>query len=188
MLRNTPFVLGIDPGISGALVVLNATRNSVISACNIPTLVVKRNTKEKRVLDIHSLVKITRALHHDYPGLTAVLELVGANRINGRQQGGTSMFSFGSTTGAIKTALVAADIPYAEVAPGRWKKALACPADKDAALVRAGELLPDDTGFWTPKRLVRTKEDCKGLAEAAMIGLYGIQFILPNIGVDSLAA
>lgn len=86
------------------------------------------------------------------------------------------MFSFGNTNGSIETAILAADIPIAKVPPNVWKKALACSADKDEALVRASELIPAGVEHWTPKRLVRTKEDCKGVAEAAMIAYWGARF------------
>lgn len=83
------------------------------------------------------------------------------------------MFSFGRTDGSIETAIVAAGIPYEKVTPAVWKKALACSQDKDQALARASQLIPTGTPFWTPKRLVLTKEDCKGVAEAALIAYYG---------------
>jgi hypothetical protein len=86
------------------------------------------------------------------------------------------MFSFGNTNGAIETAIVVASIPLLKVTPAVWKDALACPPDKDAALVRATELIPSGAAHWTPKRGFRTKEDCKGVAEAAMIALWGARF------------
>ena len=52
------------------------------------------------------------------------------------------------------------------VAPQKWKRALAVPADKDGARARASVLLPKHSGHWPLK-----KHD--GRAEAALIALYG---------------
>jgi hypothetical protein len=86
------------------------------------------------------------------------------------------MFSFGYTFGAIDTALISAGIPTAKVTPSVWKKALGCTQDKNQALALASELMPAGATHWTPKRLVRTKEDCIGVAEAAMIAYWGAAF------------
>jgi len=90
-----------------------------------------------------------------------------------RGQGVSSVFSFGDTFGCTKTALAAAGIPYTFVTPGVWKKALGCTADKDQTLLRAGQLMPSSVHEWTPIRGVRDKEACKGIAEAALIALFG---------------
>jgi len=83
------------------------------------------------------------------------------------------MFSFGTMAGALETSLVAAGIPYKKVPPSVWKPALGCTQDKDQTLERASILMPKSVEFWTPKRGVRTKEACKGIAEAALIAYYG---------------
>jgi Holliday junction resolvasome RuvABC endonuclease subunit len=176
MLRNPAVFLGIDPGLHGALVVYDAAKNTVIDARVIPSLVVKRNGKQKRLLDIPTLVGVTRTLAHQHPEMFAFMELVGAHRMHGRAQGGSSMFSFGVTNGAIETALVYAGIPYAKVTPSVWKKALECTQDKDDALERANQLIPSSIRFWTPRRGVITKEDCKGVGEAALIAYFGSHF------------
>jgi hypothetical protein len=90
------------------------------------------------------------------------------------------MFSFGRTDGAIETALVAAGVPFEKVPPGVWKRALACSQDKDLSLSRAAELIPSSISHWTPVRRQRTKEDCKGVAEAALIAYWGAHFRPPK--------
>lgn len=169
--------LGIDPGLSGAFAVYDHTTNEVVVCTNIPTLTLRRNNKEKQAVDIHALLAAMRCVSSNYPLITASIELVGAMP----GQGVSSMFSFGDTNGCIKTAVAAAGIPYSFVTPGVWKKALQCPADKDGALLRASQLMPKSSMLWTPERGVRTKEDCKGLAEAALIAYWGAKIG----GIDS---
>lgn len=176
MLTRNEVFLGIDPGLYGAMVIINASHNTVIRAHIIPTLVVERNSKQRRILTIPALVELTRSLAAEFPTVVAFLELVGANPMHGRRQGTSSMFNFGKTTGAIETAIVAAGIPYLTVPPATWKKALGCSQDKDQTLERASSLIPSGTPFWTPKRGVRTKESCYGIAEAALIAYYGAHF------------
>ncbi len=83
------------------------------------------------------------------------------------------MFAFGTVTGAIEMAVVAAGIPYTKVAPGKWKKELGCTADKDGTLLRASQLMPRSVAWWTPIRLERDKEMCIGIAEAALLAYWG---------------
>lgn len=174
-------MLGIDPGLSGALAVFNPTTNTVVASENIPTLTLRRNNKLKQTVDIHRLLASTRGIALTFPGIVAMLELVGAMP----GQGVSSMFSFGDTNGCIKTAVAAAGIPYSFVTSGVWKKALGCPADKDGALLRASQLMPASAELWTPTRGVRTKEDCKGIAEAALIAFYGSKV---TVDISLLAA
>jgi hypothetical protein len=176
MLQKPRKILGIDPGLTGAFVVYDAMVNAIVDGRNIPTLVVKRNRKQKRILDIRRLVLMARDLASQHADLVAFLELVAANPMHGRRQGTSSMFNFGNTNGAIETSIVAANIPYSKVTPAAWKGALGCSKDKDQTLERASSLIPLGTPFWTPKRGVRTKEDCKGIAEAALIAYYGAHF------------
>lgn len=162
-------ILGIDPGLSGALAIYDPAANAVMEAWSIPTFDIKRNNKMKRALNIHSLVALIRESAQKYPSIQAVIELVGAMP----GQGVSSMFTFGSVCGAIDTAVVAAVIPFTKVTPSVWKKALACPADKDGALLRAGQLIPNSVQFWQPIRGERDKQDCIGIAEAALLAWYG---------------
>lgn len=161
-------ILGVDPGLKGALVVYDPAHNHVVRAHNVPTLELKRNNKTKCSVDIHRLLSLTRELAASFQQLRAGIELVGAMP----GQGVSSMFSFGRTDGTIETAVAAAGIPYDKVTPQSWKKKLSCPAEKDGALLRASQLMPASAGEWAPIRGLRDKEDCKGIAEAALIAYF----------------
>lgn len=160
-------ILGIDPGLHGALVLYDPTRNAVIRAHNVPTFQIERNSSKKGCTNIRGVVDLVRDLAANTAH--AFLELVGPMP----KQGVSSVWAFSRGDTALETAIVAAGVPYTRVSPRKWKKELGTPADKDGALLRAGQLMPGSTQFWTPKRLALTKEDAIGIAEAALIAYYG---------------
>lgn len=60
-------------------------------------------------------------------------------------QGVTSMFNFGMSYGALRMALIAAQIPFQTVTPQRWQKTLQCltKGDKNVSKRRAQEIFPE---------------------------------------------
>ncbi len=145
-------LIGIDPGISGAIAFLNGDALEIID-----TPVLKTNGKSS--VDSYQLARLIDAagtIDH------AFIEQVGARP----GQGVTSMFSFGKTYGTIIGILAANFIPMTFVTPGSWKKTLRVPSDKDAARSRASELMPQHSHLWPLK-----KHD--GRAEAALLAYWG---------------
>lgn len=156
-------VLGIDPGLSGAVALYNAS-NGALQVDDMPTHELKRGGKNKRELDLPGLAGL-----FDVNGLVrmAFVEQVGAMP----GQGVSSVFAFGKAYGAVLGILAARNIPMTMVPPQRWKKALNVPAAKDGARARASQLLPSHAAHWK-----RVKDD--GRAEAALIAYYGAQTML----------
>jgi crossover junction endodeoxyribonuclease RuvC len=150
-------ILGIDPGLGGALAALSAMGKLVI--VDAPTVEVKRGGKGKREIDPAALADIIREMKPTH----AVVEKVGAMP----GQGVSSMFSFGRSVGQVEGALAALGIPVSYVSPLTWKRSLSVPAGKDGARLRASQLLPAYAERW---RLV--KHD--GRAEAGLIALWGL--------------
>jgi hypothetical protein len=62
--------------------------------------------------------------------------------------------------------LIAHKIPYTEVQPFLWKRAVRCPKDKSGARARASQVFPNNRQDWALKC-----ED--GVAEAALLAYYG---------------
>ena len=91
-------ILGIDPGLSGALAFLD-TRDNTIDVVDMPTVEVKRNNKTKREVSAQLVAAIVIKRHAQ----AAVLERV--NAMPG--QGGTSVFSFGRSRGILEGGLAA---------------------------------------------------------------------------------
>lgn len=155
--------IGVDPGLSGAIACYDPSRNFIRAELRVedmPTVEVKRGKSLKRELNMAALADILYGFDAGSPH--AFVEQVGAMP----GQGVTSMFSFGKSYGAVLGALAALEIPVTHVTPQRWKKALSVRPGKDAARLRASELLPEHSNTWKLK-----KHD--GRAEAAMIAYYG---------------
>lgn len=60
-------------------------------------------------------------------------------------QGVTSMFNFGMGYGALRMAVIAAGIPFRDVTPQAWQKALGCQTggDKNVSKAKAQQFFPD---------------------------------------------
>lgn len=149
-------VIGIDPGLSGAIALLDD--GDGIDVFDMPVLELARSGKKRREIDPTRLDDLIRSLR----GNRAVLEQAGSRP----GQGVASSFAFGKGYGLVLGILVAHGIPYTVVHPTVWKKALHVPAGKDAARARASQLFPGSAQRWT-----RAKDD--GRAEAALIALWG---------------
>ena len=87
-------IVGIDPGLSGAIAILE--NNKVLNIFEIP--VMSEGKKNKRQLNSALLVNLLKANINKEEEVAVVVEQV--NAMPG--QGVTSMFNFGQTFGAIK--------------------------------------------------------------------------------------
>lgn len=150
-------ILGVDPGLSGAVALL--TSLGELSVIDVPTLEIARNGSRRREIDTAQLVTVIRELTPSH----AVIERVGAMP----GQGVASMFSFGRSLGQIEGILASLNVPVTHVAPAVWKRALSVPRGKDAARLRASQLLPAYAERWRGAR-----DD--GRAEASLIALWGL--------------
>ena len=154
------YLVGIDPGLGGALFFLDPNHPSTGEAIDLPIHLLLRSGKKKRELDITGLIGIltTHRLIH------AFVEQVGAMP----GQGVSSVFAFGKCYGAILGVLASRSVPLSLVSPVSWKRALGVPKAKDGARARASQLLPEAAYQWRLK-----KHD--GRAEAALLALYGVR-------------
>lgn len=149
-------IIGIDPGVSGAVAILSA--RGVFAVHDMPTVTVGR--KARREVDAHSLAELLRPLAD---GAVAIVERQSARP----GQGVVSMFGLGRSLGAVLGVMAGLSIPVRMVAASVWKAALGVPVDKALARARASELLPAGAGDWR-----RVKDH--GRAEAALLALYGM--------------
>ncbi|WP_412852373.1 hypothetical protein [Ectothiorhodospira shaposhnikovii] len=130
-------VLGIDPGLTGAVAGL-APDHRVELLEDLPT-VARGSGRVRRELDAAGLAHLLRPIAGDVR--LAVVEQV-ASRPG---QGVASVFSLGHTAGAICGVLAALGIPLVLVPPTAWKKAVGVPAgsDKDMGRTIAARFHPD---------------------------------------------
>lgn len=156
-----PPVMGIDPGLNGAIAVLVDGKRHMIMM-DMPTYEMKKsNGKISREIDVHVLSGALRGLIKEHPTLECVIERAGTRP----GEGTVSSWKNGCNWGMIYASAVAACIPVVVVSPQHWKKRLGVPADKDGARQIASRLLPMFAERWVLK-----KHD--GRAEAALMALF----------------
>ena len=147
------WILGIDPGLGGALALWHPDG---VQIEDMPTV----SGTSKRQVDESALANILRCFDIEHAFYERVHSMP--------KQGVVSSFSFGVSFGVIRGALAALSIPRTQVEPTTWKRAmgLVAGAPKDASRHRAAELCPKSGHY-----LLRRKDD--GRAEALLIALYG---------------
>lgn len=152
-------ILGIDPGLSGALAFLDP-ENALMRIIDMPTF--EYETTKKRVkVDPYEIVRemVMQPITNVY------LEEVAASP----QMGVVSAFSFGEGKGILLGVAAATGTPVTQVKPAQWKKLMRVPADKRAAVQRASQLFPAVAQhFKGPRGGV-----FDGRAEAALLALFG---------------
>ena len=128
-------IIGIDPGLSGAIAILE--NNKVLRIFDMP--VMSEGKKNKRQINSALLVNILKENVLNNEEISVVIEQV--NAMPG--QGVTSMFNFGQTFGAIKGICAALELPIFFVRPSKWKKHFELiNASKDASRTKAIEMYP----------------------------------------------
>ena len=151
-------IIGIDPGLSGGIAVLE--NNRVLSIFDMP--VMSEGKKNKRQLNSAQLVSLIKENIKPSEDVAIVVEQV--NAMPG--QGVTSMFNFGQTFGAIKGVCAALELPVFFVRPSKWKKHFELiNSSKDASRTKVIEMYPS-----IAERLSRKKDVNK--SDAILIARY----------------
>ncbi len=128
-------IIGIDPGLSGAIAILKD--NKVLKIFDIP--VMSEGKKNKKQLNSAQLVNLIKENTINDEDVAVVVEQV--NAMPG--QGVTSMFNFGQTFGAIKGICAALNLPIFFVRPSKWKKHFELiNSSKDASRTKTIEMYP----------------------------------------------
>ena len=151
-------IFGIDPGISGAISVLE--NKKVIEVFDMPTMIDgKKNKKQVNGAQVTNIIKERFDGHKE---IVVVVEHV--NAMPG--QGVTSMFNFGQSFGVIKGICSALSLPLYFVRPTKWKKHFnLIKTNKDASRTRVIEVYPSISS-----KLSRKKDSNK--ADAILIARY----------------
>ena len=153
------FIIGIDPGISGAISVFRDGK--LESVVDMPTVEIASGKTIKRHISAATLRNILELDMYQFSHV--VIEKVGAMP----GQGVTSMFNFGRSAGIIEGVVAALRMPHTYVTPQTWTKAVGRAAGKDASRMRAMELFPSKADLFK-----RAKDD--GRADAALIAYWYI--------------
>jgi crossover junction endodeoxyribonuclease RuvC len=151
--------LGVDPGLSGALAVIE-TINGIpvlVDVIDMPGI----GTGAKARVDVIAAAAWIKQLAPS----TAYIERGQAYP----KQGGSSGFSYGRAVGAIEAVIALCAIPTIFVEPSAWKRKLHLPGkDKEAARQKALQLFP------AQHALLARKRD-HGRAESALIAIAHLE-------------
>lgn len=145
-------VIGIDPGLTGAIAVIGDGRATVV---DMPVIETSRTATVKRSVDAHALAEILAPLRGE----------VWLERVNAFPgQGVASMFSLGQSFGVVLGVAAGLRLPVQLVNPADWKRHFKLDKDKALARALASRLYPEVS-------LARVKDH--GRAEALLIARYG---------------
>ncbi len=150
-------ILGLDPGISGALAFYFTEAPDRIAVEDMAVA-------GKMV----SAPLLAASIQKHGPAI-AVIESVGARP----GQGVSSMFRFGTAYGIAQGVIGALQIPVEFVSPQRWKKHFHLTGDKELSRAKAQQLFPACAVSFN-----RVKDH--GRAEAALIAKYGAETLFPH--------
>ena len=132
------FIIGIDPGISGAICFFE--NGKIIEIIDMPIMNDgKKNKKQVNGAQIYNEIykQIKNISKHE---INVVLEQVSAMP----GQGVTSMFNFGQSFGVIKGICAAMRLPLHFVRPAKWKKYFnLLNSEKQASRTKAIEIFPE---------------------------------------------
>ena len=144
-------VVGIDPGLSGAIAIVEDKK--VLDIFDMP--VMAEGKKNKRQLNSAQLVSIIKNNIKKEEEVVVVVEQV--NAMPG--QGVTSMFNFGQSFGAIKGVCAALDLPIFFVRPSKWKKYFELiNSSKDSSRTKVIEMYPSLSDQLTKKKDVNKSD------------------------------
>ena len=144
-------IFGIDPGIAGAIAVLDDKK--IVDVKDLPTM--SEGKKNKRQLNSANLSQYISSNIVDFNKTVVVVEQV--NAMPG--QGVTSMFNFGQTFGAIKGITATLKLPIFFVRPSKWKKHFELiNSSKDASRRKVIEMYPSFAEKFSKKKDVNKSD------------------------------
>lgn len=158
-------ILGIDPGYSGGLALINEDKMWLTAA-----MPVRKIKATKREIDEPELVQLIKDMKPDH----VFLEKVGAMP----RQGVASMFNFGTGWGIVRGILTALDIEYTLVRPQQWQKVMFKDVERpknkrdwDTKAAARGQckLLWPNYDF---RKSDRSRKPHEGICDAALIAEY----------------
>lgn len=175
-------VLGVDPGLTGALCFWHR-RCDITIVADMPVREIQRGGKSRHDVDVTVLAQLV-AKHAPSVRLAMIEKVqampvrrVGADgKLHTRSQGAQSAFVFGRGAGLVEGVIAAHGIPILFAEPALWKRVMRVTSDKSTSLRMATALSPGDADKW---RLAKHH----GRAEAYLLARYGEKFAAHQDGV-----
>lgn len=128
--------IGIDPGLSGAVGVLN---NGLYQAVEDMPTVAKGSGSVKSEADAAGLLGMLR--WYSKPDIPVAVALERVNAMPG--QGVSSVFSLGDSFGVARAVVAASRFELTYVTPATWKRHFGLSSDKEQCRALAIRLFPD---------------------------------------------
>lgn len=173
-------VLGCDPGKRGAIAEITATTRGswVRQAFSMPLIEYRIGKREHAEVDVRALdALLSVRTERDS------LRLAYVERVASRPgQSSVATFTFGRLYGELLAALRMLDYRIEFVEPAVWKRRWKLGKDKRQSLAVARELWPDSRWLFRVVRGEQDTETAAGVAEAALVGAYGLERELRRIG------
>lgn len=174
------YVIGIDPGLKGAIALVTPSYNCIVH--DVPTVQVigakrkmksgERKNKVSNLMDVAEVVKLLKFWKEQYTPLIVYLENVHSMPTDGAMQA----FNFGQGFGMYRGILGALEMRYELVAPQTWGKVMLKDMGKneDASYLKARQLFPS--------AVLNGPRGAKldGRADALLIAEYGRRIHLVN--------
>lgn len=157
-------IVGVDPGASGALALIDVDGSSAVLLAveDMPVGEIKIGKTLKRRVSPGMVSAVLEEWKAEHGIDRAYIEQVNAMP----RQGVSSTFAFGMAFGIALGALAGNQVETHLVTPAQWKNQLRLTPGKDDPRMVAATRFPDDA-----KRFIRKKDD--GRAEACLIALAG---------------
>ena len=138
-------IIGIDPGVSGAICILN--NGKITEVYEMPTMI--DGKKNKKQVNGAEITNIFQKELISNTNAKVVIEHVSAMP----GQGVTSMFNFGQSFGVLKGICSAMQLPMYLVRPAKWKKYFnLIKTEKDASRTKVIEIFPYISSYLSKKK------------------------------------
>jgi crossover junction endodeoxyribonuclease RuvC len=164
-------ILGIDPGLDGALAFVDLHTGALADVFDVPTL----QLKNKRELDEYRLGGLID--EHAARIVDAWIESAWPRP----GEANTLSFAFGRNYGQLRGVVAANFIPLHDASPAGWKRSMGVTGDKDESRKAASIMWPAEAGRWPAKKH-------HGRAEACLIAAYGRRKFLELHSIELEAA
>lgn len=154
----TMLVIGIDPGLTGAIAWILPAETHVD---DMPTMPAGVLGTVKNQVNPAALAKMLRDITHGHDRNDV---MVVTEKIDGYIDNKAAIFSMGNSFGCVRGVVAALGLPLEIVRPQDWKKHYGLKKEKELARQRAIELYPDQP-------LTRVADHNR--AEALLLARYG---------------
>ncbi len=176
-------IIGIDPGLSGAMAVLRD--HEFAAVYDTPVVAVTRNKSKRREYDLHEMRRVLVGWADGTEPTLVVIESQQAMpaKLHGRAQGTASSFATGLGYGSWRGLIVGVGQSFEAIHPATWKSKMlgVTKGDKGAAILAAKRLFPS-----AAEHLTRVKDD--GRAEAILLAEYARRYVIGHEDLSRVLA